>query len=72
VQIAAYDSKEAAARVAKLLVDQGLQARVDGETQPFRVRIGRYATRAEAVRAQQTLKAQGHPGFVAVVSPQPR
>jgi cell division septation protein DedD len=67
VQIAAYDSEEAAERVVKILVDRGIDARVDGATRPFRVRIGRYATRAEAVKAQQTLKSQGHNGFVTVV-----
>jgi cell division septation protein DedD len=68
VQIAAYDTDDAAQRVVKILVEQGIEARVDGETRPFRVRIGRYATRADAVRAQQALKAQGHPGFVTVVN----
>ena len=67
VQVAAYGSEEAAQRVAKLLVERGLQARVDGTTAPFRVRIGRYATRAEATKAMQLLKSQGHPGFVAQV-----
>lgn len=68
VQIAAYDSEEAAARVVKILVEKGLEARLDGDSRPFRVRIGRYATRAEAVKAQRTLKAQGHAGFVTVVN----
>jgi cell division septation protein DedD len=68
VQIAAYDSDEAAQRVVKILVERGLDARVDGTTRPFRVRIGRYESRAEAVKAQQTLKSQGHPGFVTVVN----
>lgn len=68
VQVAAYDSREAAARMADLLVSRGLDARVDGTRQPFRVRVGRYATRAEAVRMQQTLKAQGQSGFVTQVS----
>lgn len=67
VQIAAYDSEEAAQRVVKILVERGLEARVDGEERPYRVRIGRYATRAEAARALATLKSQGHPGFIAVV-----
>lgn len=67
VQVAAYDSDEAAQRVARLLVERGLDARVDGSVRPFRVRIGRYATRAEAVQALETLRSQGHPGFIAVV-----
>jgi cell division septation protein DedD len=69
VQVAAYDSREAARRMADLLESRGLDARVDGAQQPFRVRVGRFATRAEAVRLQQTLKAQGQNGFVTQVSP---
>ncbi|HET9455010.1 MAG TPA: SPOR domain-containing protein [Gemmatimonadaceae bacterium] len=67
VQVAAYDSREAATRMADVLVSRGLDARVDGRQQPFRVRIGRFATRAEAVRLQQTLKSQGQGGFVTAV-----
>jgi cell division septation protein DedD len=68
VQVAAYDSREAAVRMAELLGTRGLDARVDGTKQPFRVRVGRFATRAEAVRLQQSLKAQGQNGFVTQVS----
>ena len=67
VQVAAYDSAESAERLVKVLVDRGLDARVDGTARPFRVRIGRYSTRAEAVKAAATLKAQGHSGFVTLV-----
>lgn len=69
VQVAAYDSKEAAARMAEGLVSRGLEARVDGTSRPFRVRIGRFATRAEAVKLAQTLKTQGQNGFVTLVAP---
>ena len=68
VQVAAYDSREAAKRMADLLVSRGLDARVDGTKQPFRVRVGRYATRGEAVRMLQSLKSQGQQGFVTLVS----
>lgn len=67
VQVAAYDSEEAALRLAKILVDRGIEARVDGATRPYRVRIGRYDTRADAVKALTALKAQGHAGFVTMV-----
>ena len=30
--------------------------------------VARYDSRAEAVKAQQMLKSQGHPGFVTVVN----
>jgi cell division septation protein DedD len=67
VQIAAYSSREPAASLAGVLVERGLEARVDGVAAPFRVRIGKYATRAEAVKAAATLKAQGHNGFITLV-----
>lgn len=67
VQVAAYDSGEAAQRLAKILVDRGIEARVDGGSRPYRVRIGRYETRADAVKALATLKSQGHAGFVTMV-----
>ena len=67
VQVAAYESREAAARMAEVLVSRGVDARVDGSTRPFRVRVGRYATRAEAVKVAQTLKSQGQNGFVTIV-----
>jgi cell division septation protein DedD len=69
VQVAAYDSREPAARMAKLLVERGLAARVDGTARPFRVRVGKYSARSEAVKAQATLKAQGHNGFITLVNP---
>lgn len=67
VQIAAYDSAEPATRLMKLLVSRGIDARVDGKARPFRVRVGKYATRAQATKAAATLKSQGHGGFVTLV-----
>jgi hypothetical protein len=67
VQVAAYNSREPALTLANLLVERGLEARVDGNTAPFRVRVGKYTTRAEAVKAAATLKAQGHNGFITLV-----
>lgn len=54
-QVAAYDSPEDAQRLAKKLSDRGYEARVTNE-KPFRVRIGRYARRAEAVDLAAKLK----------------
>jgi hypothetical protein len=31
------------------------------------VRVGKYATRADAVKAAATLKSQGHNGFITLV-----
>jgi cell division protein FtsN len=64
VQVAAYESREPATRMARTLVARGLEARVDGKTRPFRVRVGKYSTRSEAVKAAATLKSQGIGGFV--------
>lgn len=68
VQIAAYNSREPAVNLASTLVERGLEARVDGSVPPFRVRVGKYSTRAEAVKAAASLKAQGHNGFITLVS----
>ena len=67
VQIAAYNSREPAVSLANTLVERGLEARVDGTAAPFRVRIGKFPTRAEAAKAATSLKAQGHNGFITLV-----
>lgn len=67
VQVAAYQSREPAVNLASVLKDRGLDARVDGTAAPFRVRVGKYLTRAEAVRAQASLKAQGQNGFITLI-----
>jgi cell division protein FtsN len=67
VQVAAYESREPATRMARLLVSRGLEARVDGKTRPYRVRVGKYSARSEAVKAAATLKSQGIGGFVTLV-----
>jgi len=46
-----------------------VDARVDGEARPFRVRVGRYDTRAAANAALNRLKKAGHKGFVAEITP---
>jgi hypothetical protein len=68
VQVAAYDSPEPAKRMAKMLASRGLEARVDGTSRPFRVRVGKYSTRVAAVKSALNLKAQGQPGFVTLVT----
>lgn len=71
VQVAAYDSPEPATRLVRVLVARGIEARVDGKARPFRVRVGKYTTRAAAVKAAATLKAQGYAGFVTLVKAGP-
>jgi hypothetical protein len=67
VQVAAYESREPAIRMSRLLGSRGLEARVDGKTRPYRVRVAKYATRAQAVKAAASLKSQGIDGFVTLV-----
>ena len=66
VQIAAYDTRAQANALVKRLGARGWKARIDGERKPFRVRIGRYESRADAVTALAKLKKQGQKtGFIA-------
>jgi cell division protein FtsN len=58
LQIAAYTTRAEADRLAKRLKDRGLDVRVVGTAKLFRVRIGRYETRAAAVAAQKDLKTK--------------
>jgi cell division protein FtsN len=46
------------------LKQNGYEARVDGTSAPFRVRIGRYATQGQASAVQRSLKAKKIEGFV--------
>ncbi|MGH7627566.1 MAG: SPOR domain-containing protein [Gemmatimonadaceae bacterium] len=48
VQVAAYSTQQAADAMRARLASQGYAARVVGARKPFRVRVGRYATRAQA------------------------
>jgi len=64
VQVAAYNRKAEADRLAATLVKRGYDARVDGTVAPFRVRIGRYGTSAEASTVLRELKSKGMAGFI--------
>jgi tetratricopeptide (TPR) repeat protein len=64
VQVAAYNHKGDAAKLAAGLVKRGYAARVDGDVVPFRVRIGRYSTAGEAEKALAKIKAKHMSGFV--------
>jgi hypothetical protein len=69
VQLAAYDTRADAETSVKRLATRGIDARIDGEVKPFRVRTGRFATRAEANALLATLKRQGFAGFIAELRP---
>lgn len=51
IQVAAYNTQREATALVRQLQRRGLPARVFGSKAPFRVRVGRYATREEAQRA---------------------
>ncbi|WP_353268776.1 SPOR domain-containing protein [Gemmatimonas sp.] len=68
VQLAAYDTRAEADASVKRMVSRGIDARVDGEEKPFRVRAGYYETRAAASAALAKLKKQGQTGFVAEIA----
>ena len=56
VQIAAFNRKSDAQTLARRLKLRGFDVRVVGNVTPFRVRIGRYPSRAEADAALGRLK----------------
>ncbi|MGH7603708.1 MAG: SPOR domain-containing protein [Gemmatimonadaceae bacterium] len=64
VQVAAYNHKADAEKLASTLDKRGFSARVDGDTIPFRVRIGRYSTATQAEDALKKIKAKHMEGFV--------
>lgn len=64
VQVAAYNVKSQAGAMVAKLKQRGYEARVDGTVAPFRVRIGKYATQAQASAVQRSLKAKQITGFV--------
>jgi cell division protein FtsN len=64
VQVAAYNTREDAEKLVERLAARGFQARVVGTAKPFRVWVGRYATRADADAAHQRMRAANIIGFV--------
>lgn len=56
VQIAAFPTADEAATFAAEMIERGYDARVDGIAAPFRVRFGRFATRAAAAAAMDAYK----------------
>jgi cell division protein FtsN len=64
VQVAAYNVKSQADAMVAKLKKGGYEARVDGTSAPFRVRIGEYRTQGQASAVQRSLKAKKIEGFV--------
>ena len=69
VQLAAYDTRAEASDAVKRFATRAIDARIDGQQKPFRVRTGNYATRAQATNALNSLKKLGFVGFVAERAP---
>jgi cell division septation protein DedD len=69
VQVAAYETRAAADALAKRLSARGYTARVVGDRVPFRVRIGRYATRERAAEAVRELSRSNVRGLVVEAEP---
>ena len=69
VQLAAYDTRIGAQNAVQRLTTRAIDARIDGEQKPFRVRVGYYLTRADATSALNRLKKLGFTGFVAERTP---
>lgn len=64
VQLAAYATRAEAEKLVGTLHARGIEARVDGDRKPFRVRAGHYKTHTEAAKAAARFKALGYAGFV--------
>lgn len=64
VQVAAYNRKTQAEKLVSTLSKSGYDARVDGTSAPFRVRIGRFATAKAADVALKEIKSKNMAGFV--------
>lgn len=58
VQIAAVSTRSEAVALSQKLTAKGYASRVDGDAAPFRVRFGRYATRAAAAAAAESYKTK--------------
>jgi len=69
LQLAAFQSKSEATRLVNRLAGRGVEARIVGVVKPFRVRFGRYETRAAAIAAQAQLKAKKITALVTELGP---
>jgi TolA-binding protein len=64
VQVAAFSTLALANGLRDVLVARGYPARVVGAAKPFRVRVGRYATRAVAEAAASAMRAKKLTAYV--------
>ena len=71
VQFAAYNDRPGAAQLAGVLQERGISARVEGTSAPFRVRAGRFTTRAEAEAAAVLWRRGGQAVMIVPLGPTP-
>jgi cell division protein FtsN len=71
VQFAAYNDRPGADKFAAILRGRGITARVEGDAAPFRVRAGRFPTRAEAEASAALWRRPGQPAIVVTLAPTP-
>ena len=64
VQVAAFSKAEQATALAEVLAQRGYEARVWGAAAPYRVRVGRVATREEADALRERLQRSRINGVV--------
>lgn len=64
VQVAAFSTLASATGLRDALLARGYPARVVGTSKPFRVRVGRYATRADADAAARAMRAKKLAAYV--------
>ncbi|HVH39497.1 MAG TPA: SPOR domain-containing protein [Gemmatimonadaceae bacterium] len=69
VQVAALGTATEARRLAERLKSRGYDARVDGTAAPFRVRFGRFPTRAAATSASEAYREKERGGSFVVEVP---
>jgi hypothetical protein len=69
VQVAAFNGRRDATSLASRLSERGFDVRVVGDRAPYRVRVGRYATHADAVAALTRMRAAKVSGIVVEAEP---
>jgi len=69
VQVAAFNSRGDATSLASRLKERGFDVRVVGDQAPYRIRVGRYATHADAVAALARMRASRVSGIVVEAEP---
>jgi cell division protein FtsN len=69
VQVAAFNAHREATALASRLKERGFDVRVVGDRAPYRVRVGRYETHADAAAALARMRASRVNGIVVEAEP---